>query len=497
MKPITLHLFTPLVTRRTRWTLPLIITVALVGIPSAAEAAGPPANDNRSNAITLGALPQHVDGTTVGATTETNEPGSGCADTGGSVWYTLTTGATPPDRVGLKLAANGDLDAAMDVYRQQRSQLLPVVCRRTDQNGQTALAFAPVANTTYLIRVAQLADSQPGTFSLAALALPPRPSPPGQPLSANGAHAVLDGTLDTTAAYSMNLTAGTIYRLNLVKPSNGCMSLSIFAPGTTSFDSSSFGGLSCGGYRLFTPRMSGQWSFLIVADPNNPGTQPFWLHIAPATSAETAPGIFLPNLGHITGYLRGNVIDDVRLFRFDVTHHSDLELFLQAASNAPFDLKLLNDRGQYLQCNCGSTGEETIRRQVGAGRYFVVVQAEAFGSGPFTLYRQSRLITHVGVTIDGQHYDQVSPGSGMQIAAHVTPAVDGPVTIEVDSFDPVERWQFYRYYHVNAVGGLAQMLFVAPHIGRWRATVSYDGTKTASPATSGFSQALVAGPLVQ
>ena len=72
----------------------------------------------------------------------------------------------------------------------------------------------------------------------------------------------------------------------------------------------------------------------------------------------------LPNLGHISGFLRGNVISDVRLFRFDVTRRSDLELFLQAASNAPFDLKLLNDRGHYIHCNCGSTGEETIRHQV-------------------------------------------------------------------------------------------------------------------------------------
>jgi hypothetical protein len=306
---------------------------------------------------------------------------------------------------------------------------------------------------------------------------------------------VLDGTLDTAAAYSMNLTAGTIYRFNLVKPNQGCMRLSIFAPGTTSFSSASLGGLSCGGYRLFTPRTSGRWSFLISADPNNPGTQRFALHVAPATSAETAPGIYLPNLGHIRGVLRGNVIDDVRLFRFDVTQHSDLELFLQAASNAPFDLKLLDDRGHYIQCNCGSTGEETIRRQVGAGRYYAVVQAEGFGSGPFTLYRQSRLITHVSVTIDGKGNDQVAPGTAMQVAAHIAPAVDGPVTIEVDTFDPVERWQFYRYFHITAVGGLAQMPFVAPYVGRWRATVSFDGTKTASPATTGFAHALVAGPL--
>jgi hypothetical protein len=497
--------FTPIrpegISGKARWSLALALATIALGIPAAAAAAAgatdAPVNDNRVDAISLTPLPQHVGGTTVGATTELNEPASGCAPTAGSVWYTLAVGASPPDRIGVKLVANGNLDAAVDVYQQQRSQLLSVACRRTDQNGRTALAFTPSPGATYLIRIAQLADSDPGTFSLSAFALPAPPHPPGIPLGVRGVSGTLDGTLDTAAAYSMNLTAGTTYKINLIKPSQGCMRLGIFPPGTASFTAAPLAGLSCAGYRLFTPRLSGVWSFLISADPGNPGTQPYGLHVQPASGDETAPGVFLPNLGHISGFLRGNVISDVRLFRFDVTRRSDLELFLQAASSAPFDLKLLNDRGHYIQCNCGSSGEETIRRQVPPGRYFVVVQAEDFGSGPFTLYRQSRLITHVSVALDGTRSEQVPPGTSIRITANVAPAVDGPVTIEVDSFDPVQGWQFYRYYHVQAVGGVAQMPFVAPHIGRWRATASFDGTMTASPATAGFSQALVAGPLQQ
>ena len=292
----------------------------------------------------------------------------------------------------------------------------------------------------------------------------------------------------------MPLTAGTTYKLNLVKRADGCMALQIFPPGTNSFNAASLGGLSCAGYRLFTPRVSGRWSFLIVAAASNRGSQPYALHIAPATSKEMAPGIFLPNFAQIKDFLRGNVIDDVRLFRFDVTQRSDLELFLLAASDAPFDLKLLNDRGQYIQCNCGSTGQETIRRQTPPGRYFVVVQAHDFGWGPFTLSRQSRLITHVNVTFDGARFEQVSPGTVTRLSANITPAVDGPVTIEVESFDPVERWQFYRDFHVRAVGGVASIPFLPPHVGRWRASVSFDGTRSASPATGGVSQILVAGP---
>jgi hypothetical protein len=303
--------------------------------------------------------------------------------------------------------------------------------------------------------------------------------------------------VSSTIRRSLRLTAGTIYKVNLVKRSPGCMSLRFFPPGTTSFSDASLRGLWCAGYRLFTPRTSGLWSFGIFAARTSRGPQPYSLHVGRATSAETMPGIFLPNYGHYTDVLRGNVIDAVRLFRFDVTQRTDLVLFLETASTNPFDLKLLDDRGRYLQCNCGNTGEETIRRQISPGRYFVVVQAEHFGWGQFTLYRKSRLITHVSVTIDGAADVQVSPGAAMRIAARVSPAVSGPVTIEVDSFDPVERWQFYRYYHVTAVNGLAELPFLPPHIGRWRATVSYDGTRAAAPAASGFAQALVTGPLRQ
>lgn len=475
----------------------LAIGTFLTVTTTAIAATAPPDNDNRADATGLASLPQTVRGTTDGATTETNEPPSGCASTAGSVWYSLSVGSSPPDRIGIKLSANGDLDAAVDVYLRQRSQNIPVQCRRTDNNGLAALAFKPSANTTYLIRVAQLLDSVAGTFSLQAFTLPAPPHPPGTPLRPGGAVGVLDGTLATSAAYSMRLQAGTTYKINLVKRSQGCMQLQLFAPGTGSFQADSVAELSCAGYRLFTPSVGGVWSFLITAAASNPGSQPYALHVAPATAKERAPGIFLANFAHYKGFLRGNVINDVRLFRFDVTQRSDLVLFLQAASTAPFDLKLLDDRGRYLQCNCGSTGEETIRRQISPGRYFVVVDAHEFGSGPFTLYRESRLITHVNVTFDGRGYEHVSPHTVTRLAAHVTPAVDGPVTIQVQYFDPVARWQYYRTYHGQAVHGVAEMPFIPPFVGRWRASVSYDGTKTASPATSGVAQILVAGPLVQ
>jgi hypothetical protein len=475
----------------------VLMVVVLLGAVTQALAAGPPSNDNRNSAQPLGGLPAAVTGSTVGSTVETNEAPSGCARSAGSVWYSVSFGSSPPGEVGVKVQANGDLDAVADVFQRQRSQNIPVACSRTDQNGFAGTTFQPSADATYLIRIAQRANSTPGTFSLKVFVVPPPPSPPGPALPARGGHGVLDSLFDTQDAYSLPLQAGTTYKFNLVKSNAGCTSLGIFPPGTGSFGGSPTAGLSCGGYRLFTPMVTGRWSFLVSAASGIDGSQPYWLHVAPATSLEMAPGIFLPNFAHYTATLHGNLETDVRLFRFDVTTFSDLTLFLQTASNESFDLKLLNDQGRYLECDCGSQGEETIRREMRPGRYFAVVQAENFESGPFTLSRESRTITHVRVSFDGFGYEQISPGASTRVTATVSPGVDGPVTFELEYFDPVERWQFRGYYHAEAVNGVAVLPFTPPAVGRWRATVIYNGTHSAAPATSGWANLLVAAPLTQ
>src|SRR5262249_25593039 len=158
---------------------------------------------------------------------------SSCAPTGGSVWYSLPVGSQPPDRIGLKLQANGaQFDAAIDVYARQRSRISSVDCQQTDDRGRAALAFRPQPNTTYLVRIAPRAGSPAGTFSLTVLPLAPPPRPPGAILRPRGAQGSVDGTFATQVAYSMRLRAGTTYKINLFKPNDGCMQLEMFAPGT-------------------------------------------------------------------------------------------------------------------------------------------------------------------------------------------------------------------------------------------------------------------------
>jgi hypothetical protein len=187
----------------------------------------------------------------------------------------------------------------------------------------------------------------------------------------------------------------------------------------------------------------------------------------------------------------------VRLYRFDVINRSDLELDLRTGSDRPFSLELLDDRGRRIECQCDSTGDQTITRRIAPGRYFVAVRAREFSSGGYTLIRRSRSITRVGLLIDGSRNDQVAPSQTVSITVTVRPAVDGPVTIDLERFDPLSRWQFYRRFRVNVSAGSAAVSFLPPYVGRWRALATFVGTRTASPSESGFAQLLVASPLTQ
>jgi len=76
------------------------------GAPALAPTPGAPRNDNHANGVAIGPLPASLDGTTVGATVETNEPFSSCGVTpGGSVWYSISPAAA--ERIALQVVAAG------------------------------------------------------------------------------------------------------------------------------------------------------------------------------------------------------------------------------------------------------------------------------------------------------------------------------------------------------------------------------------------------------
>jgi len=482
--------------RRTSIVVALTAILALSITASAIAQPAPPSNDSRDTPVILGPLPATASGTTVGATVAPTDPPANCADEAGSVWYQLAVGAQVPPSIAVQVEANGELDAAVDVFVKQRSQSIPVTCQRTDKHGEAVFAFTPKKHTTYLIRVAQLLNSNSGTFTLHVFQPPPAATPPGAPLGAEGASGSLARVVDVSSAYSAELTAGVSYQVNLVSRIQGCMRLAIFAPKTTSFESASpVGGLSCQGYRLFTPRLSGRYSLLVQADGFAPGAQRYHLQLAAATAAQTAPGLPLGNYQRVGGYLNGSHVGVLRLYRFDVTSRSDLQLNLSTGAERPFDLELLSQGGRQLDCACGDEGDQTLTYTTQPGRYFALVQARDFSSGGFTLIRRSRTITRTTVLIDGARYIQEPPGTTASIRVHVTAGASGPATVEIDRFDPVAGWQFYKDERVNVVDGSGSMSFTPPSTGQWLVHADFLGSRGASPSESGHSRLLSAGPL--
>src|SRR5688572_11066299 len=110
-----------------------LVAAALVAIPAFAA---PPSNDRRADARPV-TVPDTVQGTTRDATTDNNEPGSSCSGSDATVWYSLDPQTT--QRVAIELRAEGDLDAVVEVYRRDRSQLESVECDPTNRRGRAAV----------------------------------------------------------------------------------------------------------------------------------------------------------------------------------------------------------------------------------------------------------------------------------------------------------------------------------------------------------------------
>jgi hypothetical protein len=460
---------------------------ALAAVALAQTVTAPP-NDNRANAQSI-TPPASLSGTTVGATREVSEPGSSCGGDGGSVWYQFT--ASQDARIVADFQASGDLDAAVDVFHRVRSQLGFVTCDQSDSKGRASVSFRVKKGEAYLIRVAQLSNSVSDQFKLDVLIAQPPARPPGSALPAGGASGTLDRTAHTTDAWAVRLAAGRTYRINALRTTGGCMSFGIYRPHIHSFESSSPAKqLNCGGYTLFTPGpgQSGVYSILVSADSVHRGQQRYRLQVAPARRDDTAPGIFAPNYARMHGSLAGSHIDVADLYRFTIAHRSSLKVKLRTRGD--FVMSLYSLSGRRLT---SASGE--LDWSIKPGRYFIQVRARGASSGRYTLQRISRAVTKTRVSIKGRHRTTALPGVTIPIGVTMTPSVAGPVTIDVQRFDPVHGWQFFHRYSVRAHQGIATVSFRPPSVGRWRAKASFDGTRSASPSASGFAEVLVARPL--
>jgi hypothetical protein len=446
--------------------------------------AAPPPNDNRADAQDV-AIPSTVDGTTVDATREEEETGSSCVADEGSVWYRVTP---KKGRVILRLQANGDLDAVVDVYRVRRSQLIFTSCAVTDAKGKTALAFRTRKKPdTYLIRVARQTDSESDTFSL-SLQLGQPATPPGPALPSGGATGSLDRVINPADAYSIPMREGVTYRFHLT--SRSCTPLLLFPPGTKSFGRRTPARrLPCGGYALFTPSggKSGVYSLLAQAGSAIRPVK-YRLTAGPAGIDDTTPGQTIRNYAMVHDSLTGGGLDVVDLYRFDVQRRSGLRL--SVTSKAGFELTLLRDSGHPLE----RTTRE-IRTSVPAGRYYLAVRALPKQSGKYTLTRLSRTITHTILHAQGHDHATVEPGEVVRLGVTVKPLATGPVKVVIERFDPLEGWQFSRRYLVRTERGRRTISWLPPSLGRYRAIATFGGTRGFTPGVSNYVRVHVERPL--
>lgn len=484
--------------RRRSWSSIAAVAVlsgllALSAAPAGAQ--DPPANDDRADARSLPALPASIEGTTVESTVEDQEPGLSCAGTPlGTVWYEITAPAKA--RIVVRLAAQGKLDAVLDVYSRNRSQIAPMSCDMTDSDGVAAVSINADGKSSYLIRVSQRANSAAGGFRLDAFVPAPPPAPPGAQLPSRGALRRLDALSNPADAWSAGLLDGVTYRVNLAHSPNQCVGLSVFSPGTTTFASQPTYIRGCGGYFLLTPGpgRGGRWSFLVEARASR-GQQSYRLQVGPAGPDDLTPGNPLGNGATARGLLEGGRLNKLDVYRFDVRSRSHVVIKLATGKRNGFDLQLLTASGTRIRCACGGRGREEIRKGLRRGRYLIVVRARHRANGSYTLWRRARAITATRLAVNGHRRTRVKEGSAVRIGVKVRPAVAGPVSLIIDRFDPLSGWHFRRRIRTTVRKGTASVRFTPPTSGTWRVYAVYRGTSVSSPSSSRHARIRVVAPL--
>jgi hypothetical protein len=473
--------------------LPHLVTFVFVlcglsVLPSAAAAA-PPSNDARAAAQDVGSLPALVRGTTVEATLEEDEPFRTCGETKGTVWYAFT--ATRSREVLLALDAAGDMDASVELFERSRSQLAPLACAVTNRRGEATLDVDAEAGTSYLVRVAPLANSVEDTFTLRVV-MPDEPaSPPGDPLPAGGASGQVDRFANPDDAWAVRMQEGRTYRINLVTVGGGCVNVALYAPGD--FGGAESSRLACDDHTVFTPPSSGRYTLLVRAPRASRARLPYRLRAGLAERDDSAPGIVLPDDRRVRGSLRGDELDALDLYRFTIARRSDLRLRLRTSRD--FDLRLLSEGGRRIGCDCGSAGSKQLERRLRPGRYFVAIRARDGAHGGYVLSRLARTITRARMLADGSRRARVAPGATVALTLRVTPAVTGRATLVVERYDPLAGWLFVARHHPHVSGNGATVAFRPPSVGKWRVTGSFDGTRKASASQGGTARFTVVEPL--
>jgi hypothetical protein len=428
----------------------------------------PPANDSRGGAPLL-KLPGTVRGSTLGATGDEADPG--CGIRGGTVWYRMAS--RRDGRVLLRLAAQGELDAAVVVLERVRSRVRGVGCAQTDRRGRATVAFEARRGGSYLILVGHVQNADPGTFRLDSLLSEAAESrAAGKRLAGAGVRSTVHGLTDVNDVWRVSMRPGVTYRIGF--SSSPCAAVTLRSRRNLGRE---LARLTCDQYATFTPGPDGSLDYVLeVAANSAPVVQRYRLGLAAAGPDDLGVGVALHNRAPARGSLAPAQLDVRDVFHFDVEQRGDVRLGVTGGLR----FVLLRDDGVRL------AESSSFRRQLGPGRYVVAVST-AFGGASvrYTLSLLIREITSTSLRLDSA---TVAPGTSVALRPVVAKASSGRLEIQIDRFDPLTGWQFNRILSVPVGGSVS---WRPPAEGRWRFRAAFKGTIDASPSRSGYVQLLV------
>jgi hypothetical protein len=472
-----------------RSTATALACAAALALFAASASAAPPANDSRTAPQDLDGLPALVSGTTVDATLEQDEPPSMAGSIKNSVWFSFSVASSRELLVALDAA--GDMDAAVDLFVRERSQLMPLSAQRTNRRGEATIDADAAAGARYLVRVAALSNSVADRFTLRVV-LPDEPArPPGERLPASGASARVDRFANPDDAWSTPMLEGRTYRINLVSVEAGSVQVALYAAGE-------FGGdpeetLAGDEHTVFTAPDSGLYTLHVRAPRASRAQLRYRLRVGLAQRDDSAPGVVLPDDRRVGGTLRGDELDALDLYRFTVARRSDVRVRLRTKHD--FELRLMSEGGRRIGAARGFAGSKEMTRRLRPGRYFIAVRARDGAHGAYVISRLGRVITRARTLIDGRRSATAAPGETVELTVRVTPAVAGRAGLRVERYDPLAGWLFHSRHAPRVIGTTATVAFQPPFVGRWRVSGEYTGTRTASPSDGGTARLKVLEPL--
>ena len=431
----------------------------------------PPPTTPCSGAQVVHALPATISGTVVGATVEPLEEPSGCAGCD----RTLRLVLVPRQRQGARRdRPGGGRRARRDGRRVPRRSLGTAgasAATAPTRTGKASLTFTASKNGLYRSASPLCpARSSPGSRSRCSCRRPPSIRP-GRGCRRGGASGRVDRIQNINAAYSVVMRSGVSYIVSLASKTPGaCVSGGLFAPGTSVVRRML--AAHAHALRRLRPVHARARTGRRLQHPADPAQHPSAGSSASACRSrrrargETAPGIAARQLRPRPRAARRQ--RRAGAAAVPAGHHQPLEPDAAAArarlgrlQPAAAQHRRARDRMPVRRQRLADARPPARAGPLLRGR----LDARRKRSATSRSIRESRTITSTHISFLQR---KVAAGQATPVDVKVSPSASGPVTVEIERFDPVFGWQFYRQETGFVVGRLGDAGVRAPAVGRWR-----------------------------